>query len=154
MRRAALQQAVGEAAGRGADVEAPAPGGVDAGRLERVGELDPAARDEARALVDGELDVLGDELAGLGRALAVAAAQPHLAGHDRRRRAGARREEPALGEQRVEAELGHRTGRERYRWAVKAPYRDEGHTRSCVRGVLCATWSQAAPNASRTVFPQ
>ena len=108
VRGAALQQAVGEAAGRGADVQAAAPGGVDARRVERVGELDPAARDEARALVDGHLDVLGDDLARLGRALAAAAAQAHLAGHDRRRGAGARGEEPALGEQGVEAELGHR----------------------------------------------
>ena len=51
---AALQQAVGEAAGRGADVEAVAPGDVDAERLERVLELDAAARDVARALVDDQ----------------------------------------------------------------------------------------------------
>ena len=108
--RAALQQAVGEAARRGPDVQAPAPGDVDARRLQRVGELDPPARDEARALVDGQLDVLGHELAGLGGAIAVAAAQPDLAGHDRRRGAGARGEEPALGEQGVEADLGHRDG--------------------------------------------
>ena len=51
---AALQQAVGEAAGRGADVEAVEPGDVDAERVERVVELEPAARDEARPLVDDQ----------------------------------------------------------------------------------------------------
>ena len=56
MRRAVLQQAVGEAAGRGADVEAAAARRVEAERRQRVGELHPAARDEARALVDGDLD--------------------------------------------------------------------------------------------------
>ena len=58
-------------------VEAPtsrhaAPGGSTPVRAERVGELDAAARDEPRALVDGDHDVLGHELAGLGRALAAA----------------------------------------------------------------------------------
>ena len=96
-------------------VEAPTsrqrrPAGIDAGRGQRVGELDTAARDEPRALVDRDHDVLGDHLARLGRALAAAAAQAHLAGHDRRRRARARGEQPALGEQGVEAELGHREG--------------------------------------------
>jgi hypothetical protein len=47
---AALQQAVGEAAGGGADVEAVAARDVDAERLERVLELDPPAGDEARRL--------------------------------------------------------------------------------------------------------
>ena len=46
--RAPLQHAVGEAAGRGADVEAVAVGDVDPQRLERVVQLDPAAGDEPR----------------------------------------------------------------------------------------------------------
>ena len=47
-RGAALQQDVGEAAGRGAEVEAVEPGGVDAEAVERVGELEPGARDVRR----------------------------------------------------------------------------------------------------------
>ena len=39
---AALEQAVGEAAGRGADVEADPAGGVDAEVIEGGGELLPA----------------------------------------------------------------------------------------------------------------
>ena len=62
---AALQQAVGEPAGRGADVEAGAPGDVDPKRVEGVLELDPAARDVALRLGQRQLGVLGDELARL-----------------------------------------------------------------------------------------
>ena len=62
-RRAALEQAVGEAAGRSADVEAVAARRVDAERVERVRELDPAARDEGRRLGEQQLGVLGDQLA-------------------------------------------------------------------------------------------
>ena len=51
-------------------VEAPTsrqsrPADVDPERVERVLELDPAARDEARRLVDDQLGVVGDQLAGL-----------------------------------------------------------------------------------------
>ena len=53
---AALEQAVGEAAGRGADVERAAAGDGDAERVERVGELDAAAGDVRRRAVDLELD--------------------------------------------------------------------------------------------------
>ena len=49
VRRAALEQAVGEAAGRGADVERATARDGDPERVERVGELDPAARDVAAA---------------------------------------------------------------------------------------------------------
>ena len=66
MLRARLQQAVGEAAGRGAHVEAAAARGVDPQRVERVAQLDPAARDVRRRRVDAELDVGLDQLAGLG----------------------------------------------------------------------------------------
>ena len=74
--------------------------------LERVGELDPAARDEARRLVDGDDDVRRDELPGFLRALAVSA-EPHLARHDRRRRARARLEQAALGQEGVKPDAGH-----------------------------------------------
>ena len=62
-RRAGLQQAVGEAARRRADVGAVASGDVDPERVERVLQLLPSPRDEARRPLDLELDVVGDLLA-------------------------------------------------------------------------------------------
>ena len=70
VRRAALQQAVGEAAGRGADVERRGARRRRAEGVERVGELDAPARDVRRRRVDRELDVGVDELARLLRARA------------------------------------------------------------------------------------
>jgi hypothetical protein len=93
---AALQQAVGEAAGRRADVQATAPRRIEAERRQRVGELQPATRDETRTLVDGDRDSRIDELAWLLRALAVGA-EANLAGHDGRSGARARREQAAFG---------------------------------------------------------
>ena len=107
MRRARLQQAVREAAGRGADVEAAAAGGVEPERVERVAQLDAAARDVGRRRVDAELDVGRDELARLGGAR-VTRPEADLAGHHRRGGAGAGREQPALRQQGVEADPGHR----------------------------------------------
>ena len=54
-------------------VEAPtssaqAAGDLEAERVERVLELRPTARDVAARLVDCQLDVLGDHLAGFGGA--------------------------------------------------------------------------------------
>ena len=66
-RGAALEEDVGEAAGRRADVEAVEPGRVDAERVERVRELVPAARDVRRRALDLERDRLVDLLAGLRR---------------------------------------------------------------------------------------
>ena len=62
-RGAALEQHVGEAAGRGADVEAVEPARVDPERVERVRELLAAARNVRRRRVDRELGVLVDLLA-------------------------------------------------------------------------------------------
>ena len=53
-RRAALEQHVGEPAGRGADVERIETGDVDPERVERVGELVPAAGDVRRRRLDLE----------------------------------------------------------------------------------------------------
>ena len=104
---AALQHAVAEAAGRGADVEAVAAGEVDRQRLERVLELDPAPRDEARAGVDEQVGLGLDQLARPQRERAVASdpdlARPHGAGGRR-----ARREQAPLGENGVYAGLLHR----------------------------------------------
>ena len=78
-RRAALEQAVGEATGRGADVEAARPLGRRARRLERGGELHPAARRRtAAARRPDQLGVVSDQLARLARQRPVAA-DPHPA---------------------------------------------------------------------------
>ena len=79
MRGAALEQAVREAAGRGADVERAAPGDPDAERVQGVGELHAAARDVRRRRVDVELDRGVHELPGLLGA-APAGAEVDLAG--------------------------------------------------------------------------
>ena len=106
-RGAALQQAVGEAAGRGADVEAVAPFDVDAERVERVFELDAAARDEARPRVDDQRRLGLDQLARPQRDRAVLA-DPNLAGPHRARRGRARGEQAPLGQNRVYPGLLHR----------------------------------------------
>ena len=64
-RRAGLEQAVGEAAGRGADIGAVAPFDVDAERVECVAQLLSATGDERRWPLDAELGVLVDLLPGL-----------------------------------------------------------------------------------------
>ena len=94
-RGAALEQAVGEAAGRGADVERSRARRVDAERLERVRELLAAARDEPRRPLDHELDVVGDLRARLvvararaprSRAPAPGCASPRAPARPARRR--------------------------------------------------------------------
>ena len=112
---AALEQAVREAAGRGADVERAAAGDVEAERVERVGELDAAARDVGRRAVDLELDLGVDHLPRLLRA-AAAGAEVDLARDHGRGGARSRFEEPALRQQGVQAHAGH--GRERYSSAL------------------------------------
>ncbi len=118
---APLEQAVGEPAGGGADVQAAPPGGVDPCGRQRVGQLAPAAGDELRCLVDRDVDVVGHELPGLLRAAAIRA-QPHLARDDRRGRAAARGKDPAPGQQGIEPDLrglGHRA--EPYRLPFPPP---------------------------------
>ena len=75
-------------------------------RVERVGELDPAARDERRRRGDVELDVRGDELP---RLLRPAAARPevHVAGDHRRGGTRAGGEQAALRQQGVEPHARH-----------------------------------------------
>ena len=104
-RRAALQEHVGEPAGRRADVEAVEAGDVDPERVERVRELVPGARDVRRRCVDLELDRLVDLLARLR-------VPGHAPGHHERLRLRARLGEPALDEQDVKPLLGaHAAGR-------------------------------------------
>ena len=97
-RCASLEQAVGEAARRGADVEAVRVGRVDAECVERVRELLAASRNEWRRPLDRELGVLVDLLAGL----CVAGDE---AGQHERLRLRARLREAALDEEDIEALL-------------------------------------------------
>ena len=100
-RGAVPQQDVGEAPGRGADVERRAACDGDAEGVERMVQLEPAAADVGM-IGDEERDggVDADRRARLGCRLAVDA---HLAGEDERARAFARRRQSPLDEQRVEA---------------------------------------------------
>ncbi len=98
-RRAALEQHVGEASGRRADVEGVEARHVDPEGVERVRELVPGARDVRRRRLDLELGVLVDLLARLRVA-------GHAAGHDERLRLRARLGEAALDQQHVKSLLG------------------------------------------------
>ena len=93
--RAGLEEAVGEAAGRGSHVEAMLPGHVEVERVERVRELLAPARDEARARRDLERRRLLDLLAGLLVAL-------HASGEDERLRLRAALREAALDKEDVQ----------------------------------------------------
>ena len=93
-RRAALEQDVREAAGRGADVERVPPGRVDPELVEGVRELVAAARDEPRRPLDDELRRFVHLLAGL--LVAVDEAR-----HHERLRLRAALGEPALDEEDV-----------------------------------------------------
>ena len=109
----ALEQHVGEAAGRRADVERVAPGDLDAERLERVRELLAPARDEARRLGHGQLRRLVDLLARLLVAR-------HAPGQDERLRLRAALGEPTLDEQHVEPLLAGRSARRARRRCLRA----------------------------------
>ena len=106
VRAAPLQQAVGEAAGRGADVERLAPGDGKPEGVQSIGELDPAARHVRRRAFDLELDLRFDELP---RFLGPPApgAEVHLAGDDGRRGARAGIEQATLRQQGVQAHARH-----------------------------------------------
>ncbi len=105
--RAALQERVGEAAGRGADIERDASANVDAQIVERARELGAAARYVARASLDADGDVVGDERRRTVRRLTFDA---HGAGHDERLRALAARSERARHQELVEAAPSARAG--------------------------------------------
>src|SRR5205807_496059 len=95
VRRAALEQDVGEAAGRGADVERVRAGDVEPELVERVCELLPAARDIGRRALDVELRVGVDLLPRLRVARDEAREDERLCLRPALR-------EPALDEERVE----------------------------------------------------
>ncbi len=116
-RRTAGKQHVGEAAGRGADIDGGQSFHVEPEMLQRVGELHAAARDPGMFLAAyAELGVVGDFGAGLVELLFAAIDQP---GHDERLRFRPRFGEAAFDEQLVEAALHRRIiGRKRCRYML------------------------------------
>src|SRR5581483_5513919 len=98
-RGATLEQHVGEAARRGADVDRIEAGDVETERVERVRELVSRARDVRRGCLDLELGVLVHLLARL-------LVPRHTTGHDERLRLRARLREAALDEEDVKPLLG------------------------------------------------
>ena len=104
---AVLQQAVGEASGRGAEVDTGPAGRVDAEGRQGVGELVAAAADVGGLLRTSRVAVVGDEGAGLGDGLAVDA---DVARHEDRPRLLAALHEAALDEEGVDAGAGGRPG--------------------------------------------
>jgi hypothetical protein len=103
---AAPQQHVGEAAGRGADVERDQAGWIEVEVIEGMGKLDAAARD-IRLLVLAQLEreVGGDLLA---RLVETAFARKDPAGEDQRLGSGAALDQPALDQQLIEPDLSAR----------------------------------------------
>jgi len=99
-RRAALEEAIGEAAGRGADIEAHAAGGIDSEGVERRFELEAAAADVFFGLQHGHRRVRPHSVARLARAPTV---DFHDTSHQRALGFFAGFEQPARNEQRIEA---------------------------------------------------
>jgi hypothetical protein len=75
--------------------------------IERVRQLDPAARNEVGPALNRDLIVLADHLARLARGLT---ANPHGARHDRRRCPRSRRKKPTFRHERVKP-FAHRDRR-------------------------------------------
>ena len=98
--RAAREQHLGEAAGRGADVEADAAGRIEPEMIERGRELHAAARHPGMRRRRLQRGVGGDLLGRLGDGDAVGG---HHAGGDRLLRLGAALEQAALDQQPVGA---------------------------------------------------
>src|SRR5205814_7935965 len=103
---APTKEAVREAAGRCADVQARAPRNVEAELLQSVLELHPATRDEATLPVHQELGVARHELPRLRRHRSIAPNADASGAHGSRR-AGSRRGQPALGQEGVDASALH-----------------------------------------------
>ncbi len=96
--RAAREQDLGEAAGRGADIEADATRDVDRQPVERMGELDPAARDPGKGGLGRERGIDRDRLGGFAHGRAVGG---DVAGRDGGLRLGAAVEQAARHQQKV-----------------------------------------------------
>ena len=157
MGSAALEQDLGEAAGRGADVERFTAGGIEAEMIEPANQLERGARYVAlRRIIDGNQALRRNVLAGLAGNDAV---DCHRATLDRVAGTRAAGKQTALDEQVVEplAGAGWRRGVHRPSWrklVAKARILGQGqeHRRTAgtlVRGLRASrragTMSQRAP---------
>ena len=95
---AALEQRLGETAGRSADIEADALRGIDRAGVERSRKLHPAARDEGMRGRSGKFGVAGDFVGSLMHRRAIGA---DATGGDGGLRLGAALEQAALDQQLV-----------------------------------------------------
>ena len=99
-RRAPAEEDVGEAAGRGADVERKTAGHVDPEPVERVRELDAAASDIRMIRLDQrQIRVRINRRAGFGHDFAIHADETS---EDQRARAFARRHQAPRDQRRIE----------------------------------------------------
>ena len=136
--RAALQQDVGEAARRGADVEGDQARRIDLEGVERGGQLVAAAADVRVRLGDRDRRVRGDQVARLAVVpRRVALPHPDRAGQHQRLGTAARLGQAALDQQLVEADArglrgsrgtGRRRGLTRLSWHSAA---SPGITSTC-----------------------
>jgi hypothetical protein len=102
---AALKQYIGEAAGRGADVEALPSRQIDAERLERVRQLETAsARVRMIGREERDCRLIVDCGARLRRRAIV---DGNLSGQDERARPLARGRQPAFDDELIQANAGH-----------------------------------------------
>src|SRR5579863_8219029 len=102
-RCAALEQAIGEAAGGGADVETNAALDVDGPMIESRRQLVTAAADEGHALKQLDLSIAGHAVAGLFGFLAV---EEHVPGENQSLRLFARIGQTAINQDLIETCLG------------------------------------------------
>ena len=110
-RRAALQQAIGEAAGGGAHIQADASRDTDAEVRDRGIQLEPAAADERRLRQHFDAASASTGWPGFR---GFAAIHQHLARHDQRLRFFARGGQTALHQQTVQARLHD------LRWTIRS----------------------------------
>jgi hypothetical protein len=110
--RAALQQDIAEAAGRGASVEADPAGRIDPERIEGRGELATAPTDIRIPLDERDREPTVDQVARLAIGpRGVALPGPDPAGEDQRLGSGARLGQATLDEELVQALAGRSVGR-------------------------------------------
>ena len=153
LRRAARQEHVGEASGRGADVEADEARRIEREGVERRGELDPAARRPRMGRLSLDRGILGHLL---GRLLERGPANADQPGRDRGLRARPARKEAALDEKNIRA-LAHRNP---MGWGVFTKFLSHrtviarSHRVSKDARLSTPSWRQSNPGSigCRTVF--
>src|SRR5439155_16399784 len=135
--RAALQQDVGKAAGRRADVDRDLSSDVEPQSIERARQLVAATGDVLRSSVDGKLRIHGD---GRGRPVRTAAVHAHRAREDERLGALAARCELALNQQLIKAypfcQCADSRAHSRYCAAMPSSYARMAGASSLLGGVL------------------